>query len=270
MCLLIFALHEHPDYPLVLCANRDEFFARPTAPAQFWADQSGLLAGRDLRSGGTWLGCTRTGRVAALTNFREGASSQSFTTSRGQLVQEFLQGEQSAADYVEALQARKQQFGGFNLLVADGQQVWYSSNRQVATRQLTQGLFGISNALLDTPWPKLVRGKAALKAALNSPQPSEAALLQLMADTHQPADALLPSTGVGLHMERVLAPAFIAQPDYGTRCTTVLTIHRSGAVRLTEKRFSRSGDTRPSEPPNEPPNEHDVFSFQLPSNWRST
>lgn len=239
MCLILFALDSHPEYRLVLAANRDEFYGRPTAPAAPWEEVPELIAGRDLRGGGTWMGVTRSGRWAAVTNYRDPPERQRpDAPSRGHLVSDFLLGEGSAHEYVARLVPRAGEYNGFNLLVSDGgRAVWYS-NRADEPRELGPGIYGLSNELLDSPWPKVVRGRremARLLGAADWLRPD--ALLELLLDRAYAADHELPSTGVGLERERALSASFIVTPDYGTRASTALLIGRSGRATLVERTF---------------------------------
>jgi len=234
MCLILLAWRTRPDYPLVVAANRDEFFARRTAGADFWADapHGWVLAGRDLEAGGTWLGVTRNGRFAALTNFRDPSSHKAHATSRGQLVADFLRGESAIDDYLDSFDPAA--FNGFNLLLCDGARLVAFSNVSMARHELAPGVYGLSNALLDTPWPKVGAGKTALEAALAA-LPDETALWQLLADDTRHPDAALPVTGVSLEWERLLSAAFIRSPDYGTRCSTVVKVGPGGTVSFDEQ-----------------------------------
>jgi len=236
MCLIVVAWQVHPDYPLVVAANRDEFFARPAAPASFWADHPDVLAGRDLQAGGSWLGVTRQHRFAALTNYREGGRQDANAASRGALVADFLTGQGDAPSYLEALAKRGGQYNGFNLFVGDGQQLGYYSNRGQGWRTLEPGIYGLSNHLIDTPWPKLAAAKTAFAAAL-AQLPATTPFFDLLADREIVADVHLPETGVELEWERILSAVFVSSPAYGTRASTLLTMARSGQVTLTERSF---------------------------------
>lgn len=232
MCLILVAWHAHPEYPLVVAANRDEFFRRPTAPAAFWPDHSQVLAGRDREAGGTWMGITRTGRFAALTNFRDPASHKPTAPSRGRLVADFLTGTQTIDGYLDGLDGAA--FNGFNLLLGDGEKLVAYSNVSNERHVLAPGLYGLSNALLDTPWPKVGAGKTALEAAIGT-LPGETALWKLLRDDTTHPDHALPATGVPLEWERLLSAAFVLSPDYGTRSSTVLTISTGGVVSFDEQ-----------------------------------
>ena len=234
MCLILVAWRVHPDYPLVVAANRDEFFARPTAPAAFWKDTPQLLAGRDLEAGGTWMGVTRSGRFAALTNFRDPAQNRSGAPSRGGLVADFLAGDESPQAYLERIALRGSQCNGYNLLVSEGETLWWSSNMAGAPRPLQAGVYGISNHLLDTPWPKVGAGKTALALALDG-LPDDQALFDLLRDDGIHSDEHLPQTGIPLDWERLLSAAFVKSPDYGTRGSTVLYIGRDGWTSFDEQ-----------------------------------
>lgn len=257
MCLILLAYRSHPDYPLILAANRDEFYDRPTAPAQFWSEAPCLLAGRDLRRGGTWLGVTRGGRWAAVTNFRETARTMTGGRSRGELVKGFLAGEESPEAFLAQLSAEAGSFPGFNLLAGTTEELWYFSNRDNGGRPLAPGLYGLSNALLDTPWPKVVRSRMALASALAlSTSALEADLFALLADRRAPPDSELPDTGFGLPWERLLSPPFILSPAYGTRSSTVLTLSGDGHASLIERTFS------PGEGPDRFKEIHHAFSIK--------
>jgi uncharacterized protein with NRDE domain len=236
MCLILLAWQHHSRYRLVVAANRDEFYARPTAAAGWWADAPRVLAGRDLREGGTWMGVTRDGRFAAVTNVRDPQSYQTGAPSRGHLVGNFLVSRAPSLGYAAGLMPLAPRFNGFNLLVCDGTTLAWFSNRQAGARILPPGVYGVSNALLDTPWPKVVTGKEDLRRALAGPEAElEARLFESLARRDPAPDAELPRTGVGDERERALSSAFIATPDYGTRCSTVLLIGHDGEVSLTER-----------------------------------
>jgi len=244
MCLILFAWKMHETYPLILAANRDEFYERPSAPAAFWADAPDLLAGRDLKAGGTWLGITRNGRLAAITNYRDPASLKKEAPSRGHLVSDYLRGRESPDEYLQRLDPRAGRYNGFSLLVGDRSELFYYSNRGEASR-LAPGIHGMSNHLLDTPWPKVNRGKQTLERLLAGDRnPSPEALLDLLASRSRPPDDQLPDTGVGLEWERILSPLFIESPTYGTRCSTVLLIDRQGVVTFVERVFNGGSEPR--------------------------
>lgn len=227
MCTLLFAVDVHPRHSLVVAANRDEFYARPTAPAGWWPEAPQVFAGRDLQAGGTWLGVTREGRWAALTNVRDPADVRLNARSRGELVAEFLRGSAPPGAYAAALEGPR--YAGFNLVVGDASGVWYMSNKTSdGPRRLGPGVYGISNAGLDTPWPKVVRGKAGLAGLLAAGSVEVEAIMRLLADATPAPDAALPDTGVGLELERALSPLCIAMPGYGTRVSTAVLVGRDG------------------------------------------
>ena len=225
----------------MVAANRDEFYSRPTAGADFWPEHPRVLAGRDLEAGGTWMGITRNGRFAALTNFRDPASHQPRAPSRGALVADFLTGDASIDNYLDALEPAR--YNGFNLLLGDatnhGRLVAFS-NVSLERHELAPGIYGLSNALLDTPWPKVGAGKTALEAALGA-LPDDAPLFQLLRDDTIHQDARLPATGVPLDWERLLSAAFIRSPDYGTRGSTVVTMSAGGKATFDEQTWLPGG-----------------------------
>jgi uncharacterized protein with NRDE domain len=240
MCLILVAWQVHPHYPLVLAANRDEFYCRPAAPAQWWPGTEGILAGRDLEAGGTWLGVTRQGAFAALTNFRDPASHRADAPSRGQLVPQILDRTSSPAARLARLQAEGPRYNGFNLLWAEAGQLHVYESVPARTRLLGPGIYGLSNHLLDTPWPKVEQAKSRLAAALGA-LPEEQGLLALLRDDAPASDEQLPRTGVSLVWERLLSSAFICAPEYGTRCSSLLTISGAGAVRFREQTWDAQG-----------------------------
>ncbi|RFA30553.1 hypothetical protein CAI21_05775 [Alkalilimnicola ehrlichii] len=253
MCLLLFAQGVHPDYPLVVAANRDEFHARPTAPAAWWPE--GILAGRDLKAGGTWLGVSRTGRFAALTNFRDPQNNDPQRASRGQLVVEALLDTGAAVDFAASLRAAEARYNGFNLVfghVNDGLHSY--NNHDHVDHALGYGLYGLSNHLLETPWPKVARGKALLEAYIAQAVDLNAEkLFELLADRHIPPDEALPNTGIALEWERLLAPMFIVDQTYGTRCSTVILLRADGELQFSERSYHPDGS----------PAETQTFSFRL-------
>jgi uncharacterized protein with NRDE domain len=257
MCLILFAYRIRPDYPLVLAANRDEFYARPTAPLGFWQDQKKILAGRDLKARGTWMGAAADGRWAAITNYRDPAAHKADAPSRGRLVVDFLAGDTPPLAYLENLRLQSRRFNGFNLLVGDRADLFFFSNRNGRIQRLHPGLYGLSNHLLDTPWPKVARGKQRLGRLLAAAGPiASEAVFDLLGDRTPAPDRSLPKTGVGPEWERRLSPLFITSRDYGTRSSSLLLMNRAGALRITERTFG-------SDPPGawEPPDR----TFRLPT-----
>ncbi len=243
MCVLFVAVGVHPRHALVLAGNRDEAHARPTAALARWADAPHVLAGRDLEAGGAWLGVTNAGRWATVTNVRDPASVRADARSRGALVAGFLRGTDTPAAYAARVQAERDGFNGFNLLVGDGRDVWIASTRRDAG-PLAPGVYGLSNDTLDTPWPKLTRGRDAFARALASETLTDDDLLPFLADETPAPDADLPETGVGLALERVLSPLFIRGERYGTRASTALTVGDAG-VRIAEQAWGADGARGP-------------------------
>ena len=238
MCLIVVGWQAHPDYPLIVAANRDEFYARPTAIADFWDDAPEVIAGRDLEAGGTWLGITRSGRFAAVTNVREPGARQGIQ-SRGKMTQAYLAGRQSAADYVARIDMA--QYSGFNLLIGDRDSLWYCSNRGAAPQELAPGIYGVSNHLLDSPWPKLISARRRMAQALGS-VPDHAPLFEILADDEIVPDAELPATGVPLEWERLLSAIFVRSASYGTRASTVILQATDGAISFEERSFGPGGE----------------------------
>lgn len=241
MCLILLALDTHPDYALVLAANRDEFYERPTARAGFWEEAPWVLSGRDLRAGGTWLGIDRRGRLAAVTNYRQGQREQAAPRSRGHLVSEYLSGQGDGRTHVEQVQHEAELYNGFNLIAGDVGTLFYFSNREGRVRALNPGVYGLSNHLLDSPWPKVTAGKTGLSALLGGAEQLVPSLFALLADRRQATDDLLPRTGVSAEWERLLSAAFIATPDYGTRSSTVVLAGRDGHLVFVERSFGPGG-----------------------------
>lgn len=224
-----------------MAANRDEFYARPTALADFWDDNPSILAGRDLQAGGTWLGMNRSGRMAAITNFREGRPEPA-PLSRGKLSSLFLNEQSPAFDFAEKLQSSQQQYNGFNLLIADDQQLVYCSNRTQKIQILEPGIYSLSNHLLNSPWPKAEHAKEELSQLILNAKIDQEDLIQCLQRRDPFPDEQLPSTGVGLEMERTLSPPFIAIPEYGTRCTTTILWKHDGSVRFAEQNYLPGGE----------------------------
>lgn len=239
MCLIAWNWQPGSPNPLLLIANRDEFYARPTAPLAWWED-AGILAGRDLQAGGTWLGISRTGRMAALTNHRDPANVRADAPSRGELVSSFLQADTPAADHLAELAERAADYNPFNLLVFDGDMLMGLESRHARVVTMQPGIGAVSNADFLTPWPKLLTLKDRLQSLLAQTRPSEAELLELLHHRGVAADADLPSTGIPLALERVLSSAFIATPDYGTRACSVVRFEEDG-VQFLEQGFNASG-----------------------------
>lgn len=235
MCLILFSYKQIPGYRLVLAANRDEFVDRPTAPLGHHYDGENILAGRDLREGGTWLGLDAAGRLGAITNYRDPGRVLVSAPSRGEIILDYLRSHCTPSDFLNGLNRDSARFNGFNLLLSDMNGMFYYSNIRSEIRKLDPGIYGLSNHLLNTAWPKVERGKAMLQQALDNRKPDFELLFDLLFCTEQPADEQLPETGVGLEWERLLAPLFIRSRSYGTRSSTVITISDEGVVCCEER-----------------------------------
>ncbi|WP_226391006.1 NRDE family protein [Penaeicola halotolerans] len=239
MCLITFAYQVHPDYDLILVGNRDEFFARPTRALHEWKDQP-IIAGKDLKAGGTWLGIhPAEGRLAALTNYRDLSASKSQAPSRGELPLDFLKGKKSPSEYVKYLQEKANKYHGFNMLVYAVGQVGYVSNYASKPSILNPGVYGISNALLDTPWPKLKSAKSKLQEAIKVKELEADSLITLLTDDTRVKDpAKLPKTGVPTAVEEALSAEFIRMEGYGTVSSTVVLWGKDGQVTLLERSYA--------------------------------
>jgi len=240
MCLCLFAINESEEYPFILLANRDEFRARPAAPAAIWEDHPNVLAGRDLEGMGTWLGITRTGRIAFLTNYRHQNYFNRKGPTRGTLVSNYLTSETSAEDYLNSI-VNPKEYNGFNLVVGDAEQLFYYSNNEDRIWPITNGIHGLSNAFLDTSWPKVDDGKLKLKQAIDTNTLSPDHLFSILQDSSLADDAKLPDTGVGHDLEKLLSAKFINTPRYGTVCSTILIIDRQKQYSFEEKTFDAEG-----------------------------
>jgi uncharacterized protein with NRDE domain len=241
MCLIAIAWHARADRPLVVAANRDEWRDRAAEPAQWWIDRPEVLAGRDLKAGGTWLGISRSGRFAAVTNFRDPSDRRSTARSRGELVADFLAGHEAPGDYVERIARRAHEYNAFNLLVADSLTLWYFGSREGPPRPVAPGVHALSNHVLDEPWPKVTHARRAMEAAIRSADPAPA-LFEMLSHATPAADEHLPRTGVPLDWERRLSPALITGEDYGTRNSTVVVADAQGPATLEE--WTRDGAGR--------------------------
>src|SRR5882757_3139464 len=240
MCLILVVWRRHSQYPCVIAANRDEFHSRVAEPAHWWQDRPQILAGRDLVAGGTWLGITRTGRFAALTNYRSPQHRRTDAPSRGSLVTGALESLGSTEGDLEGLQRVGSGYNGFNLIFSDGQRLGVYESVPGAGRVLAPGIYGLSNHVLDTPWPKVERAKARLQALLDRTT-DPVSVLELLRDDRPAPDEDLPGTGMSLEWERLLSSAFIRGEDYGTRCSTVIRIDPRGKVCFDEWTWDASG-----------------------------
>lgn len=244
MCLLVFAWKLHPRYRLIFAGNRDEFHDRPAAPLAWWDDQTDILGGRDLQAGGTWLAVSRRGRFGVVTNYRDLQRPEAGAPSRGLLITRYLAGELDGPQFIDQLKPEASRFGGFNLLLADDRSMVYGSNRAPAFgRELAPGVYGLSNHLLDTPWPKLALTRQRFEHLITGDEPQFDGLFGMLGDRAAAADHLLPNTGVSQKWERLLSSPFIVDERYGTRCSTVVRISHDHHVEIRERRFDRDGRT---------------------------
>ncbi|MNR76218.1 hypothetical protein D3C72_68750 [compost metagenome] len=238
MCLIVFAWNVIPDMPLIAAGNRDEFYDRPAKPAAWWEDHPQIYAGRDLQGGGTWIGVTREGRFAALTNIRAPAEMRSDAPSRGALVTNYLAGNMSPDEYIAELKTQQQEYNGFNLLIGDSTQlIWFSNRGEGDERNgkpLIPGIYGLSNSLLDCAWPKVVRTKAQFASLLCQSAPEDA-YFEMLTDTTCASDCRLPKTGVSIERERLLSAVCIESPDYGTRVSTLVKLNGGQQPVLIER-----------------------------------
>jgi len=240
MCLILLGINSHPDYKLILTGNRDEFYDRPTAKATFWDEAPSLLAGKDLLGRGTWFGITKGGRIAAISNYRDPKSVKNGAPSRGRLVSSFLLGNHSPASYLDGLTGEADRYNGYNLIVGRKDRLFWYSNRSNGIKELGPGIYGVSNHLLDTPWPKVIKGKSEFTGLVSRPilaGPDE--FFNMLTDRTVASDKDLPDTRVGLDRERMLSPIFVSSPDYGTRSSTLLLIDRDNRVTFIERTFDK-------------------------------
>ncbi|MDA8403491.1 MAG: NRDE family protein [Desulfobacteraceae bacterium] len=245
--MILFSYLNHPDYKLILASNRDEFYERPTRPLDFWGADKKVLAGKDERSLGTWLGVTTHGKIAAITNYRDPASVKDVAPSRGLLVSRYLESDKKPGDYLEGLRSDSLAYNGFNLLAGDTNSLYYFSNRRPYIESIKPGIHGLSNAFLDTPWPKVETGKNNLDRILKRQRTIDIEdLFDLLADDHHPCDHDLPDTGIGLAWERMLSPVFIKSEIYGTRASSIILIDNHDRMTFIERSFnlSASGESR--------------------------
>ncbi len=237
MCILGIAFHVHPHHPLIICANRDEFYDRKTAPAHFWKDPPGILAGRDIEAGGTWLGVSKDGRIAAVTNYREPGAPKSGKRSRGELVVSFLSSELDAQSFLEKTKKRAHLYNGFNLVAGDKNALFWFSNRNGRIKSLEPGIHVISNRLLNTPWPKAKKIAYHMERLTKQPSISPEPFLRLLSDRSAAPDDELPDTGVGIEWERILSPVFVESEIYGTRSSCVVIFGPADMVSFTELEY---------------------------------
>lgn len=241
MCLLLIGINSNPSFKLIIAANRDEFYDRPTLPAHYWDSNPSILAGKDLKAGGTWLGITTSGKFAALTNFREGLKQKNNAPSRGLLTLNFLNNELPASVYINSVQKQSDEYDGFNLILGNAQALYYLSNKQNDIEKLEDGIYGLSNGLLNSNWPKVVESKDKFRNAIKNTLTTDE-LFEILYDQSLPDENLLPDTGIDFKIERILSSIFIKTDKYGTRCSTVITVDRSDNVQFIERTFNPNDD----------------------------
>jgi len=254
MCLCLFAIDQHDEFPFILIANRDEFRKRPAAQAAFWEDHPEILAGRDLEGMGTWLGINKRGEIAFLTNYRHPEFFERKGPTRGKLVSDFLASETDAKTYLEAIENPKA-YNGFNLVVGKPSSLFYFANASGQLERIGSGIHGLSNAFLNTSWPKVDDGKAKLKAAIQGNDLDNDHLFSILHDFSFAKDEELPETGVGKDLEKLLSAKFINTPEYGTLCSTIIRIDRNRNCFFEERSFDALGKENSSA----------KFSFELKS-----
>ncbi|HYG19214.1 MAG TPA: NRDE family protein [Ohtaekwangia sp.] len=244
MCLIFIALDHHPNYRLVVAANRDEFYNRKTAPASFWKGYPNVIGGRDLgaappagQPAGTWMAMAKSGRISMVTNYRDPVNINPQALSRGRLVTDFVVGNESPESYIRQVEKNGKLYNGYNLLVGNTNELWYHSNYSDGVKKLDPGVYGLSNHLLDTPWPKITRGKQSFQAVLGHDRIDPEDLFTVLYDEDRATDEFLPDTGLPLDRERALSAMFIKTENYGTRCSTVVLIDKQGHVIFCERVF---------------------------------
>ena len=235
MCLIFISFQHHPKYKLIVAANRDEFYDRKTAAANYWSDHPQILAGRDLEAGGTWLGLTTSGKISMLTNYRDPKNINPNAPSRGQLVSNYLESSISAEAYIQGIETDNKKYNGFNLIVGNPDELWYYSNYRNGITKFTAGFYGISNHLLESPWPKVLIGKQRIAPALQQNDVDPEQLFEILYDDHVADDNQLPNTGLPLERERALSSMFIKTGNYGSRCSTVVLVNNSNEVLFAER-----------------------------------
>ncbi len=243
MCLIVFALNHHPDYKLIFAANRDEFYNRPSAPANFWDDHKTLLAGKDLKEGGTWMGITKQGTFAAITNYRDLHNLKLNAPSRGNLVIDFLINDNNIESFSENLISTGDNYNGFNLLYGNVDRLLYFSNYSNAFQKIENGIHGLSNHLLDTPWFKVVKSKNDFEQVINKKDFSIDDIFALLFDTSLSPDDQLPDTGLDEEREKIISSIFIKTQEYGTRCSTVITVDKNNFVNFIERTFNNATES---------------------------
>lgn len=235
MCLIFLAIQNHPTYKLIVAANRDEFYQRKTAAADYWKDHPEILGGRDLEAQGTWMAINKNGRLAMVTNYRDLRNLKSVAPSRGALVTDYLLQTSSPEKYLNAVAVKGSSYNGFNLIAGSAGELWYNSNYKQGVEKLAPGVHGLSNHLLDTPWPKVERGIERMNVLMSENEIHTDQLYHILRDEAVASDDKLPDTGIGLERERALSAMFIKSPGYGTRCSTVILIDQKNKVQFSER-----------------------------------
>ncbi|MCB1190696.1 MAG: NRDE family protein [Leptospiraceae bacterium] len=237
MCLILFAYKQHPKYRLIVASNRDEFYDRPTISAFQEDNYPFIVCGRDLQAGGTWTGVNKNGKFVAITNYRELPLVLLGKQSRGEIADNFLKSNDSPKVFLEELHKKNERYNGFNVLLGDTIQLFHYSNRERIINQLQPNVFGLSNAFLDTPWPKVVKGKEYLRKAIKKDEIDSEEVFSFLQDKEISPDCDLPHTGISLEHERMLSPLFIESHNYGTRTSTIITFDYEGNVVFTERSY---------------------------------
>tara|TARA_R110001599_G_scaffold150929_3_gene335381 strand:+ start:88822 stop:89595 length:774 start_codon:yes stop_codon:yes gene_type:complete len=242
MCLIAFSYKTHPRYKLIVAANRDEFYQRPTRKAQFWVKEGlpNILAGKDLKANGTWMGISETGKWGALTNYRDPSNIKDNAPTRGDLVLDFLKSGVNEQEYLQEIQTKAEEYNGFNLLIGNKDSVFHFSNENNLITEVKPGIHGVSNALLDTPWPKLDHAKKELKEVTSKEDFSKEDLFNILTNSETAPDDKLPSTGIPYEWEKAVSSIFIKTDNYGTLCSTLLLVDYEGNAEFTERRYNSS------------------------------
>ncbi len=239
MCLIIFSYKQHPYYRLIVASNRDEFYERPTQSLEFWKENPHILAGRDLKNKGAWIGVSKTGKIAFITNFRDSSPQKGNAPSRGRLVSDFLENKEPSVMYLDQLAASDDVYNPFNLVVGDFSDLLYYSNRGGGIQKLGPGLFGLSNHFMDTPWPKVETGKRNIQNLLSAGDFEVEEIFNILNDRSCSPDSMLPDTGIGIEGERMLSPLFVTSDIYGTRTSSVILIENNGNTGFYERTYVR-------------------------------
>jgi len=243
MCLIAFAYRVHPDYPLLLIGNRDEFLVRPTARAHWWEDHPAMFAGQDLKALGTWMGISSNGKFGVVTNFRKGKDSLDNAVSRGSIVPDYLGDKGATSDFLNKLENESEAFNPFNVLLGDGEELYYFSNAEGGRKEkLSPGIYGLSNNFLNVPWPKVKKARSGLKGELEKTDFKPESLMKILLDPKLAPDDELPNTGISYEWEKKLSAMFISMPTYGTRVSTLIVRNKEGELSLMEEGHYPKGE----------------------------